>query len=126
MSNKETPPPSGRSYQRGPHDATVTPRDLKVQLKEQRLIVEWRDGERTELALSLLRRVCPCASCRTEREQQDPNPLKILKADPTGLRVVSAKLVGSYAIQFEWSDGHNTGIFDFRFLRALDSDPSGS
>ena len=30
-----------------------------------------------------------------------------------------AKLVGNYAIQFTWSDGHNTGIFDFRFLRSL-------
>jgi len=107
-------------YQRRPHDESVTPVDLKVQLKEQRLIVDWRDGTRSEFSLGRLRRVCPCASCRTEREQQDPNPLKILKSDPTELRVVSANLVGSYAIQFHWSDGHNTGIFDFRFLRSLD------
>lgn len=97
----------------------MTPVDLKVKIKEQRLIIDWRDGGRTEFALGELRRVCPCASCRTEREQEKPNPLKILKSDPTGVHVVSAKLVGNYAIQFDWSDGHNTGIFDFRFLRAL-------
>ena len=113
------PPPGSQAYQRGTHDESVTPRDLKVQLKEQRLIVDWQDGKRSELSLGMLRRVCPCASCRSERDQQDPNPFKILKADPTGLRVVSAKLVGNYAIQFEWSDGHSTGIFDFRFLRVL-------
>lgn len=107
------------AYERQPHDAACTPKDLKVQIKEQRLIVEWSDGKRSEFALAELRRQCPCAACRTERETQDANPLRILKSDPTGLRVVTAQLVGRYAIQFTWSDGHNTGIFDFRFLRSL-------
>lgn len=97
----------------------MTPKDLKVQLKEQRLVVEWQDGKRSEYSLDELRRVCPCASCRTEREQEGANPLRILKSDPTGVRVTSAQLVGNYAIQFDWSDGHNTGIFEFRFLRKL-------
>ncbi len=61
----------------------------------------------------------PPFAARTEREHQGANPLRILKADPTGVRVVNAKLVGHYAIQLDWSDGHNTGIFDFRFLRSL-------
>lgn len=39
--------------------------------------------------------------------------------DLSGVRVLTARLVGAYAIQFDWSDGHNTGIFDFRFLRSL-------
>lgn len=120
MPKKQSTPSAGRQdYQRGPHDDSVTPRDLKVQLKEQRFTVDWQDGHRSEFALAALRKVCPCAACRTERDSADPNPLKILKVDPTGLRVVSAKLVGNYAIQFDWSDGHNTGIFDFRFLRSL-------
>jgi len=98
----------------------AAPQDLKVKLSEQRLVIDWKDGTRSEFGFGELRRVCPCAACRTEREQQGKNPLRILKADPTGVRVVNARLVGHYAIQFEWSDGHNTGIFDFRFLRGLD------
>ncbi|MBI4718121.1 MAG: DUF971 domain-containing protein [Planctomycetes bacterium] len=108
-----------RSYFDKPHDDSVTPADLKVKLSEQRLYIDWKDGARSEFALAELRRVCPCATCRTERESQGANPLRILRADPTGVRVVSAQLVGTYAIQFQWSDGHNTGIFDFRFLRHL-------
>ena len=104
---------------RGPHDDSVTPSDLKVKLAEQKLFVDWKDGRHSEFSLNELRRICPCAACRTERDNQGANPLRILKADPTGVRVVSAKLVGAYAIQFDWSDGHNTGIFDFRFLRSL-------
>ena len=110
---------SKASNHRGPHNASVKPKDLKVKIAEQRLLIDWKDGQRSELSLGQLRRVCPCATCRTEHEQQASNPLRILKADPTGVRVTTARLVGSYAIQFDWSDGHNTGIFDFRFLRSL-------
>jgi DUF971 family protein len=31
-------------------------------------------------------------------------------------------LVGRYAINFRWSDGHETGIYSFRYLRELDED----
>ena len=111
-------PSRGRA--RGAHDDSTTPVDLKIKIAEQKLIVDWKDGRRSEFSLGELRRVCPCATCRTDREQADKNPLRILRSDPAGLRVVHAKLVGTYAIQFDWSDGHNTGIFDFRFLRSLD------
>ncbi|MFQ5414973.1 MAG: gamma-butyrobetaine hydroxylase-like domain-containing protein [Phycisphaerae bacterium] len=100
-------------------DTTTTPADIKVKIAEQRLIVDWKDGRHTDLTFAILRKHCPCATCRAEREQHDDNPLQILKTDPTGLKVINAELVGTYAIQFHWSDGHNTGIFDFRFLRAL-------
>lgn len=113
------PPPGSRAYQRGAHDDRVTPSDLRVLVREQRLEIDWSDGERSEYSLGQLRKNCPCAECRSERDKQSANPLKILKSDPSSLRVVSAELVGNYAIRFDWSDGHNTGIFDFRYLRAL-------
>lgn len=118
------PPPDNRTHQRGPHDAAATPKDLKVQIKEQRLRIDWADGTTSEYSLDELRKLCPCASCRTEREQQDTNPLKILKFDPSGVRVVAAELVGNYAIKFTWSDGHDTGIFDFRFLKSVADRPA--
>ncbi|MCH7701402.1 MAG: DUF971 domain-containing protein [Planctomycetes bacterium] len=112
----------------------VVPSDLKVKLAEQRLQVTWDDGSQCVYDLAVLRRHCPCATCRTEREQRSESPaeqrsgspmsLTILKTDPRNLRATGATLVGRYAIQFEWSDGHNTGIFDFRFLRSLPSLPA--
>jgi DUF971 family protein len=103
-----------------PNDDSAKPADLKVKLAEQKLIVDWADGKRSEYSLAMLRRHCQCAQCRTEREAQKNNPLTVLKTDPAGIRVTSADLVGSYAIAFQWSDGHNTGIYDFRYLRLLD------
>ena len=103
-----------------PRDDSTTPKDLKVRIKEQRLVIDWADGTRSEYSLHELRRRCPCATCRTDREQRADNPLTVLKADPTGVGVTHAQLVGTYAIQFRWSDGHDAGIFDFRYLRSLD------
>ena len=111
---------------REPSDIPLIPKDLKVKLKEQRLFIEWNDGRHSDLLLSDLRRQCPCAACRTERDEQAKNPLRILKYDPGTLRVTGARLVGRYAIQFTWSDGHDTGIFDFRFLHSLQEPESGS
>ena len=101
-------------------DPLPAPRDLKVKIKEQQLVVEWNDGKRSKYSLAELRAQCPCATCRTDREKAQKNPLQVLRADPTDVRVTTAKLVGNYAIQFFWSDGHNTGIFEFRYLRSLD------
>ena len=102
-----------------PPGPEAIPADLKVSLKDQSLRVAWQDGGQSTFGFPLLRRQCPCATCREERKESAKNPLHVLKADPTGATVVSANLVGNYAIQFHWSDGHNTGIFDFRMLRAL-------
>ena len=30
-----------------------------------------------------------------------------------------AELVGNYALQIVWEDGHNTGLYDFGLLRRL-------
>lgn len=114
-----------RSYFRRPHDGAVSPRDLKVRLADQTLSILWKDGATSTFPLAGLRALCPCATCRTEREQQTNNPLRILKFNPEGLEVISAELVGHYAIQFQWSDGHKSGIFDFRFLRALHDQRGG-
>jgi ATP-binding protein involved in chromosome partitioning len=32
---------------------------------------------------------------------------------------LAIRYVGRYALKFEWSDGHSTGIYPFRYLRDL-------
>lgn len=103
----------------------MIPRDLKIKIAEQLLIIEWPDSVRSEFPMALLRRECPCATCRTERDEKDRNPLTILKSDPADLKVVNAEMVGNYAIRLFWSDSHDSGIFDFRFLRSLHERSSG-
>ena len=45
------------------------------------------------------------------------DPAQILVPDDT--QAVNVELVGRYAIQFTWSDGHSTGIYSFDTLREI-------
>jgi DUF971 family protein len=48
-----------------------------------------------------------------------PPDKEILYSTPkTDLTVDEVQAVGSYAIQFQWSDGHWTGIYTWEYLRA--------
>jgi DUF971 family protein len=31
----------------------------------------------------------------------------------------AARIVGNYALHFDWSDGHTTGIYSFDYLRRI-------
>jgi len=88
------------------------------------LRIDWADGAQSQYPLAHLRKRCPCASCRTEREQSarpQGLSLTILPANiEQAARFANASLVGNYAIQITWADGHSTGIYDFRYLRAID------
>lgn len=83
-----------------------------------KLEIEWADGHRTSYSAAELRGVCPCAGCINEVtgvRMHDPASV------PTSLTQSDVRFVGNYAIALQFSDGHNTGIFPFRYLR--DQDP---
>ena len=102
----------------GSHTEPSTPADLKLRLKSQELQITWRDGTETVYPLAFLRKHCPCASCRSERDRKTLLP--ILSIDPSRkIEVTDAKMMGNYAVQLVWSDGHDTGIFDYPYLRSL-------
>lgn len=102
--------------------AQATPVDINLDLRTQRLTVQWQDGHRSEFDVGRLRRACPCATCRRDRVAP-PTSLPILKMPPGDhkIEMVGAELMGHYAVNLKWSDGHDTGIYDFKYLRALDS-----
>lgn len=98
----------------------VQPAELDLDVRQQELRITWGDGARTAFPAVMLRKNCPCATCRTEREKQRKATLPILSQTSSGpVTMTGGHLVGSYALQVEWSDGHSTGIYDFRLLRAM-------
>ncbi len=101
-----------------------TPVDLHLDRRDG-LTIKWKDGRTSHYSLVFLRKHCPCATCRTEREQPKPanagRALTILPANiDRAAQFASAELVGHYAIRIVWADGHSTGIYDFRYLRLID------
>lgn len=102
------------------HNEAAVPAGLDLDLKAQVLTITWADGAVSRYPADFLRARCPCAACRTRREQQARVLLPVLSpAQSAKTTITGGSLVGHYAVQLEWSDGHNTGIYDFRLLRAL-------
>jgi DUF971 family protein len=98
----------------------IQPTGLDLDVQQQELRITWADGVQSTFSAAMLRKNCPCATCRTEREKQSKAVLPILSQSSSGpITITGGHLVGSYALQIEWSDGHNTGIYDFRLLRAF-------
>ncbi len=108
-----------------------TPKHLDVK-KDRGLTVEWADGGVSYFSIALLRKHSPSADMRQLRKEMDDNPLAILPSSGAGgggggdLVIVDAELVGNYAINFSFSDGHSTGIYTWEYLRELDSKRQGS
>jgi len=83
---------------------------------EPQITLEWNDGHRSAYSARDLRIACPCAGCVHEitgKKMLDPNSI------PADIRAVAINKVGHYALQINWSDGHNTGIYAFDKLRKL-------
>lgn len=74
--------------------------------------IRWKDGRIQKLSAAFLRAHCPCATCRDLSFEMEASMFP-------GLKVVRTEPVGSYAFQFEFSDGHNQGAFSYDSLLAF-------
>jgi DUF971 family protein len=97
-----------------------TPVNIEVDMKQSQVRITWADGFKSVYPFDYLRQICPCATCNQLRQNQDP--LRVL----TTMQVVvkgellpdrPVEMVGNYALQFFWADGHNSGLYGFEFLR---------
>ena len=82
--------------------------------KELRIV--WQDGHESLYPVRELRIACACAHCV---EELSGRPLLKPESVAPDVRPVGIAPVGRYAIQFSWSDGHDSGIYTFERLRAL-------
>ena len=84
------------------------------------LVLVWDDGREDYIPLEKLRRACPCAMCKGEKDlfgnvyKGKERPLT-----PASFQVVAHRRVGGYALQIDWADGHNDGIYAWETIRAL-------
>ena len=93
---------------------------LRVEIIGQDLAVAWSDGRESFIALEKLRRNCPCASCGGEPDVLGHVERPHVEYQPQSFQLRDFRFVGGYALQPTWQDGHNTGLYTFRQLRALD------
>ncbi|HUG42373.1 MAG TPA: DUF971 domain-containing protein [Longimicrobiales bacterium] len=94
------------------------PRPERVEPSEdgRRLRIVWRDGHVSEYEPRRLRLACPCAGCI---EEMTGRPLLDPATVPQDVMPAAIQYVGRYALRFEWSDGHDTGIYPWDLLRRV-------
>ncbi len=94
------------------HSAQVQVTEIEVD-REQAVTVVFDDGLGARFDLVQLRQMCPCAGCHGAREQGRA------AFNGESITVIDAELHGNWAISIRWSDGHDTGMFAWTYLRAL-------
>ncbi len=102
--------------------AGFIPTNITLDQKTGNLIINWSDGRICQYPLSPLRLACPCVECRGGHgnmgPQGDPKNLNDLIPLRT-YQVERVEIVGNYALQFVWDDGHNSGIYTWDYLYRL-------
>lgn len=90
-----------------------------IQLIGSEVAVVWSDGSESYFDSERLRAASPSAETQGERDvlgnqYGGSGPKKF-----PGVRVLGWERIGNYALRFEFSDGHRTGLYSFEYLRTL-------
>lgn len=107
--------------------AEYRPAGITVDMERRMLQIQWRDGHVSRFDFDTLRRACPCAECRPwihdlVKTSAAHEPSDAVKQSVGELeRIQDIQEVGNYALAFNWADGHTTGIYDWKYLRSLDT-----
>ena len=91
-----------------------TPTAIKLDVADSVLQITWSDGHVSRYDGAYLRFICPCAACRGHSPGEVEPPSWDSVKDT---RVSHVAPVGTYALGFTLSDGHNSGIYSYSILR---------
>lgn len=90
------------------------PLPSRIHRGEREIVVTWSDDHVATYPARELRLACQCAACQ---EEMTGRPLLDPATVPEDVRAEHIALVGSYAVRIRWSDGHDTGIYTYEWLR---------
>src|ERR1700687_5706541 len=109
-----------------PLDSRKKPASVKIHVTSGTGVdIIWSDEHVSHYDFAYLRDECPCATCNEEREKKrgfaaagaaSAAALPMFKAKA---RAQAAIVVGNYAIQLTFTDGHSTGIYSYDHLRSI-------
>ncbi len=94
-----------------------TPRD--IQLIGQEVAIAWSDGTESYFTGEQLRAASPSAETRGEKDIFGQTHGGEAPRSYANVTVLRWERVGNYALRFDFSDGHRTGLYSFEYLAAL-------
>ena len=78
--------------------------------------IAWDNNQTCTYPYRYLRLQCACAACV---EEMTGRPILNVASVPEDIIAVEYLEVGKYALQFLWTDGHDSGIYPFAMLLRL-------
>ena len=91
--------------------STPRPTEIKLHQKSRMLEISFADGITFRLPCEFLRVYSPSAEVRGHGLGQE-----VLQVGKKDVEITHIEPVGTYAIQFTFSDGHSTGIYSWDLL----------
>src|SRR5882724_8690610 len=93
------------------------PTEIKLRKASRVLEVSFGDGSRFQLPFEYLRVHSPSAEVKGHGPGQE---VLVLGKENVGIRAVEP--IGQYAVKIVFDDGHDTGLFTWRYLYELGRD----
>jgi len=90
------------------------PTELRVARDRTALAVAFESGLSASIPAELMRVESPSAEVQGHSAAG-----KTLVAGKRGVTIAGVEAVGNYAVRIAFSDGHDTGIFTWRYLKEL-------
>jgi DUF971 family protein len=87
-----------------------------IEESNAQVLIKWSDESESSYSAAALRRSCPCATCINEWTGEKMLADESISEETTFDHI---SIVGRYALNFHFSDGHDTGIFSFKYLREI-------
>ena len=81
--------------------------------------IAWKDGVETYIQEEALRKAYPCANCQGEPDAMGRVVKPPVSYSTKSFQLMKMEIIGGYAVNFGWADGHATGIYSFSYLRQL-------
>lgn len=98
----------------------MQPKQIKIVDKEK-MHIKWNEESETILSLKYMRDECPCAGCKGETILlRTYRPPKLHSISLDMYKIERINVVGEYAIQISWKDGHETGIYSWDYIHQLE------
>lgn len=100
----------------------IAPTD--IQLIGSEVALRWDDGREGFISFATLRAASPSAETRGERDIFGHQYGGTVPKNYVGVEVTGWERIGNYAIRFDFSDGHRTGLYSYVLLRELGEAPT--
>lgn len=93
---------------------TAAPKEIRLRRRSRVLEISYPDGTCDQLSFEYLRTHSPSAEVQGHGPGQD-----VLQIAKENVEVTRVDQIGRYAIRLVFSDGHDTGLYTWKYLREL-------